>query len=248
MRWRPWTDLLELVELGAPSACAGCGQPRVRWCPGCEERMATAEPAAWSPTPRPAGMPPTWAGPAYAHEVRSGIVAWKDGGRADLTPMLGAHLRRVLGAALAASPEHLRAARGVGGCAVVPAPSSRASTRARGEHRMARLARAATSGQRGALPVLDVLRLRRRVADQAGLDAAARAANLAGAVLLRGPGPAVLQGRPCIVIDDVVTTGATLTECARALAEGGAGPVLAVALAATRRRSVAALPLRRAGD
>lgn len=193
-------------------------------------------------------MPPTWAGPAYADEVRAAVVAWKDGGRADLTEVLAPHLRQVLAAALAASPEHLRAARDGVGCPVVPAPSSAAGTRARGEHRVARLARAATCGRRGALPVLDVLRLGRRVADQAGLGASARAANLAGAVVPRRRGSAVLQGRPCIVVDDVVTTGATLSECARALLEGGSGPVLAVVLAATRRRSGTALPLRRPED
>lgn len=187
-------------------------------------------------------MPPVWVGPPYADQTRSAVVAWKDGGRADLTPVLAGYLRPVLATALTDSPEHLAAARAPGGCPLVPAPSSRAGTRARGEHRVAALARAAASGSRPSLPVVDALRLGRPVADQAGLDATGRAANLAGAIRVRVTKVTALQGRPCIVVDDVVTTGATLAECARALRDAGSGPVIAVTLAATQRRQRAGRP------
>lgn len=241
MPWRPWSDLLALVELGVPSACAGCGRAEVRWCAGCQARLTGTDPGPWAPTPCPAGMPPTWSGPAYADEVRSAVVAWKDGGRADLTAVLAPALADVLATALAASPLHLAAAR-TGSLPLVPAPSSAAGTRARGEHRVAAMARRATRSSGSSIRVVDALRLGRPVADQAGLTASDRAANLAGAMRVRGATYPLLQGVPCVVVDDVVTTGATLAEAARALRAAGSGPVLAVTLAATRRRGPPPLP------
>lgn len=240
MPWRPWEDVLALVELVAPTACGGCGRAGERWCPACDAELTSTEPRRWAPTPCPPGLPPTWSGPAYDGPVRAAVVAWKDGGRADLTAVLAPVLREVLSRALAAAPEHRDALVTGGRVAVVPAPSGRASTRRRGEHRVRALAEAATRGAGRALPVLDVLALARAVADQAGLGSAERARNLDGAVTVRGQGAARVRGRPCVVVDDVITTGATLQECARALRAAGSGPVLAVTVAATRRRGTGA--------
>ena len=73
----------------------------------------------------------------------------------------------------------------------------------------------------------------RAVADQAGLSTRDRAANLAGALRATG-----VPGRPVIVVDDVMTTGATLVEAARALAAHGHPVAGAAVVAATRRRVV----------
>ncbi|GAA5161051.1 ComF family protein [Ornithinimicrobium tianjinense] len=249
MTWRPGEDLLALLDLAAPAACGGCSRAGTRWCSDCAAslRDGAAGAGPWSPTPRPAGLPPTWSGAAYAGAVRAGVVAWKDGGRADLTAVLAPVLRAVLAAALDGSVHHAEALAAGDAVLLLPAPSGRAGTRARGEHRVAALTRAAVRGiprSEGPRPleVLDALCLVRRVQDQAGLDARARAANLAGAVRVRPVLAGRIVGRPCIVVDDVVTTGATLAECARALRECGAGPVAAATLAATRRRPRAGLP------
>ena len=237
MPWRPGEDLLHLLELAAPTACGGCGREGTRWCGTCRQALAAGSARRWTPTPCPPGFPPTWTHTAYRDEVRTAVVAWKDGGRADLTAVLAVPLRGVLAAALAASPDHLRTLRGTGRLPLVPAPSARAGTRARGEHRVAALCRETTRGRRARLPTVDALRLARRVEDQAGLDAERRRSNLAGAVQVRPRAADGLVGLPCVLVDDVVTTGATLVECARALTAAGAGPVLAVTLAATHRRS-----------
>ena len=71
----------------------------------------------------------------------------------------------------------------------------------------------------------------RRVADQSGLDAAGRSANLAGALRASSD----LSGVPVVVVDDVVTTGATLVEAARALRDAGALVRGAAVVAATQR-------------
>ena len=235
MPWRPWEDVLALVELAAPTACAGCGLAGQRWCRRCAAVLGGTAPRPWTPTPSPPGMPPTWAGPAYVDEVRAAVVAWKDGGRADLTAQLAPVLRDVLATALDGSPAHRGALRSGELVAVVPAPSSPASVRARGEHRVASLAGAALGRRARPLCVVDALRLSRHVADQAGLGSAQRWRNLAGAVRVRRDVIPRLRGVPCVVVDDVVTTGATLVECARALREAGSGPVIAVTVAATQR-------------
>lgn len=232
MPWRPWEDVLALVELAAPSACAGCDAPGTRWCAGCQDVLRGTAPRPWAPTPCPPGLPPTWTGPRYDGPVRAAVVAWKEQDRVDLTPVLAAELAAVLPAALASSGPHADALGRGQPVALVPAPSARSSTRARGRSPVRELARAAA----GPRVVVDALRLTRRVRDQAGLDAQERARNLAGAVTA-GRRAALLHGIPCVLVDDVVTTGATLVECTRALRAAGAGPVLAVTLAATARRA-----------
>lgn len=73
------------------------------------------------------------------------------------------------------------------------------------------------------------------VRDQAGLGRADRARNLAFSMRVRPRHRAALQGTPVLLVDDVVTTGATLVEAARTLERAGAGPLLAVTVAATPR-------------
>jgi predicted amidophosphoribosyltransferase len=74
---------------------------------------------------------------------------------------------------------------------------------------------------------------RRRVADQAGLTAADRGANLAKAMRARHD----LRGARVVLVDDVVTSGATLAEAARALRVAGADVPAAAVIAATERRA-----------
>lgn len=76
---------------------------------------------------------------------------------------------------------------------------------------------------------------RRRTADQTGLGARARGRNLAGALRVGTAGRA--EGAVCVLVDDVLTTGATLAECERALEDAGHEVVLGLVLAATPARA-----------
>jgi predicted amidophosphoribosyltransferase len=130
---------------------------------------------------------------------------------------------------------------------LVPVPSRPGTVRQRGHEPTASLTRVAASCLTRLGDVTDcvaLLRTRPGLADQAGLDAGARALNLSGAFRTHAPALRRLarRGRPVhvVVCDDVLTTGATAAEAQRALRAVGLAPLAAVAVAATRRRMAAA--------
>lgn len=152
------------------------------------------------------------AGP-YDGELRTALLAYKERGRRDLARPLRALLRAAL------------TELGAPAALVVPVPSSPAARRARGGDHVARLV--------GRRRRARALRLVRTVRDSAGLSTAARAANLDSAMRARPPRR---EGRAAIVADDIVTTGATLREAARALRAAGWTVIGAAVVAATPRR------------
>ncbi|WP_432178019.1 hypothetical protein [Streptomyces sp. NBC_00063] len=104
---------------------------------------------------------------------------------------------------------------------LVPVPSARKAVRARGHDPARRIAYAAAAElRRAGVParVLAALRQKRAVADQAGLDSRQRLANLAGALEVPAGARALLaSGGRIVLVDDVMTTGASLAEAARAI-------------------------------
>lgn len=231
-----------------PTTCGGCATPGAPWCAACTreaEDVAYPEGARQvRPKPCAAGYPPTWATSPYDSPVRKALVAFKDGDRRDLEVVLAPMLSESIGAALA-NDRGLRAVLALGGgpVFVVPVPSSRSAVRRRGDAPLGLLARAALAQQ--ACSEVDVivapaLMLRRRVADQAGLNHRQRTGNLERAMQVRPRWRPSIHGVTCLLVDDVVTTGATLVEAARALRAGGAVSVAAATVAATRRRVIPA--------
>lgn len=214
--------LAELIDLLLPERCAGCGQDPVLLCDACAKPLlAPARPSGAAP----AGLPPLWTVAAYEGPLRTILSAYKERGRTALAVPLGEALATALRAALTPGPDPPL---------VAWVPSGRRAVRRRGHDPLRAAVEVAVRRLReGGVPVTatDALRQRGRVADQVGLSAAQRAANLAGAIEARG----AVAGRRVVLVDDVVTTGASLTEAARALRAAGADVTGAATIAATPR-------------
>jgi predicted amidophosphoribosyltransferase len=171
--------------------------------------------------------------------VKPAVVAFKERGRAELAGPLGRALALAVVAVLSGLADRGRPVR------LVPVPSTAAALRERGRDHVRELATVAVAELRSAgLPVAEarLLRRRGRVRDSARLSVAQRRSNLAGSFVRR---PAeVPAGAVLVLVDDVVTSGATLCEAASALASRvpDGPPILAAVVAATPRGERPNLP------
>ena len=219
------------ILLGA--RCPGCGRPALTLCRPCGESVRPDPRLAWpQPTPEllrhPTRVPPVAAG-VNADVLRRVLLGWKEEGMFGLTGVLSHHLA-------ASVAQHARPGRDV---VLVPVPTSRRSKRLRGSDLVDELARGSVRllGDVGIdARVVQALTHIRTTADQAGLGSSQRTANLAGAFgvrTLRG-----LDGRDVVVVDDILTTGATVTEAVRVLTGAGHRPSGIAVVAATPRRPV----------
>ncbi|MFH9722463.1 ComF family protein [Streptomyces sp. NPDC017254] len=210
----------EIAGLVLPVACGGCGRPRTELCPSCAAVLTGATEGARGarrvrPSPEPAGLPVVHAVAPYDAAVRELLLAHKERGALGLARPLGGALAVAVEAA--AGPVEGSAARPL---LLVPVPSSRRSVRARGHDPTRRVALAAAARLRSTgrrARVVPVLRQRRYVADQAGLGARGRLANLSGALEVVPGGGRLLGAGRVVLVDDLMTTGASLAEAARAV-------------------------------
>jgi predicted amidophosphoribosyltransferase len=231
-----WSALADLV---LPRTCAGCGLPGSALCTRCAGLFAV--PHLASPRRFPEGFPPTVAAGVYDGPVRPAVLAFKERGRAELARPLGTALALAVAAVVAAVPGPPPS-----GVLLVPVPSSAAALRTRGRDHVRELAVRAVRELRAAgLPAAQgrFLRRRGRVRDSAGLSAGQRRDNLAGTFLLASGAGAV--DAALVLVDDVVTSGATLTEAGSvldALVRPGGPPVLGAVVAATPRQRAGAVP------
>jgi predicted amidophosphoribosyltransferase len=150
----------------------------------------------------------------------------------------------LLATAVAAALDDLLPGGPSAGVVLVPVPSRPSTVRQRGHEptrALAVIAAARLTALGHPASCVAMLRTRPGLSDQAGLDAGARALNLAGAFRTHAPALRRLaaRGRPVhvVVCDDVLTTGATAAEAQRALRAVGLVPLAVVAVAATRRRT-----------
>jgi predicted amidophosphoribosyltransferase len=207
-----------VLDLILPLECGGCGAPSTRWCDACASVLAVKADEPHLITPRVDPGVPVLSLGRYAGTRREAIVAVKEHGRADLIAPLAvalhAGLERLLAWGVVGTP-----------LTVVPAPTRRSAARRRGGDPVTRIARAATDGLPG-VGIVQALRMRAMVRDSVGLSGADRQRNIAGRVKIVKP---VTGG--VLVVDDIVTTGATACESVRVLAIAGAqvAGVLAIA-------------------
>ncbi|MFF8934259.1 ComF family protein [Streptomyces paradoxus] len=217
-----WQDLTDLV---LPGECGGCGVPRTVLCARCRAVLSGGAARRVRPVPEPPGLPVVHAAARYADEVRATLLAHKERGALALAVPLGVALAEAVRTGLrdAHAPARLGGAWPRGGRApvlLVPVPSGRRAVRARGHDPARRIALAAAGElRRRGLParVAGVLRQRRAVADQSGLNSQQRLDNLAGALAVAPGGARLLSAGAVVLVDDVMTTGASLAEAARAV-------------------------------
>jgi predicted amidophosphoribosyltransferase len=194
-----------------PALCAGCGRscrPGALLCTRCSRRLADAEPLTGSGPP---GLDRVWSSAAHEGVARDLVTALKF---RRLLPVAGLIAERI---------EWLAPAGLLSGT-IVPVPTARVRTLARGFDPAGEIA--ASLAQRLDVPVSPCL-VRAGGGRQVGKRRAQRIGHppLVGS---RGEVP-----RSALLLDDVLTTGATLSACARALREAGAIRVAAITF--TRR-------------
>ena len=222
----------ELLGLLLPVECAGCGTDDVAWCVTCARRLAGPLWRCEDRAPRldrldGRGALPVWTLADCTGHLRRAVIAWKDRGRADLT--------RPFAAALAVAARGLPPLGGAAPLLVVASPSTAAARRRRGGNLVDALAAAVVTGVRegGATVAMGPPLVRAPGRDQVGLGARARARNLVGQVRLAERHRDRAHGQRVLLVDDVLTTGATIAACRSALERAGAEVVGAVTLAST---------------
>jgi predicted amidophosphoribosyltransferase len=227
-----------LADLVLPSACAGCAAERIPLrhgvCERCVTRLEAMAPVPAVPVPPPAGMPACVAAGVYGGALRGVLLAYKEKGRHRLARPLGALLA---GAVAQIGPDRSRP------LLVIPVPSTARATRERHGDHMARLAAHTVRHLRAAGWHADVIRPLRASPrpDSASLDAAGRTAVAESSLRINAARIRVLRREPTmrrtlVVVDDIVTTGATLAAVVGRLREANVQVTGAAVIAATQRR------------
>lgn len=220
------------ADLVLGARCAGCDVPAFGLCGACTATLRGFAPVTVS---RPvAGFPGTVAAGPYHAELRRVVLAVKERQALILLPLLSRLLARAIAELLLRSEPRLPVT-------LVPVPSVRARVIERGIDLTAALAGGAGRQLRRCgvpVTVARAVRLAREPDDQAGLGRRERLVNTQGAYRCV---PRLLTGS-VVVVDDVVTTGATLAAVTTALRTAGCSPLGAATVAQTQRRGDRMVP------
>ena len=215
-----------LLDLALPARCPGCGAEGPPICDACLPGLdARLDLPAGIPIGLPSDIPAPllqleWCAP-FTGLIRDALHELKYSGEKRLATPLGQAVARRWSRA------------GAGGDVLVPVPVHADRARRRGYDQAELIARAAA--QQLGLPCAPILERARATIAQFDLDRSERATNVEGAFRMReGVSARALEGRWIVLIDDVVTTGATLAACAQPLLQAGAIGVSAITVARER--------------
>lgn len=222
-----------VLDVALPPVCAACREPLgegAGLCASCWSRLSFIAPPfcprlgipfVYDPGPgvlsmEAAATPPSYhrarAAVRYDDIARELVHALKYGDRLDLAPVMGRWMARA-GAELLADAD-----------ALVPVPLHWRRQWARRVNQSAALA-AAIGRQSGVGVVTGALRRARATPQQVGLSKAERATNVQGAFRVVPARRAEITGRRLVLVDDVLTSGATVEACAKALLRAGAARI-----------------------
>jgi ComF family protein len=222
----------QAVDLALPPLCPACREPVIgqALCADCWSKLNFIAPPycerlgipfAYDPGPGLLSMQAIAEPPAYGRAraavrfdeiARTLVHAFKYGDRLDLAPTLGLWMART-GRELLDEAD-----------AIVPVPLHWRRLWARRFNQSAMLAE--TIARQCGRPVAhDALKRVKATAQQVGLTRAQQAENIQGAFRVTIAGKAAIAGRNLVLVDDVLTTGATAEGCARALLRAGAASV-----------------------
>lgn len=216
-----------IADLSLGRACAGCDAPGSSLCAVCQE-LFCAPPHiidALALDDVLEGLRiSVWANTVYETYVRAGLVRFKDHGHRSLAPLLGQSLALSITCALE------DAGLGSQDVAIVPVPSRADATRRRGFDPVDTIARSCLRAMSRSMTVIPALIDGRTHGSAKRLGASDRSQIAAGAFHVRRT-----TSLPVIVVDDIFTTGATLTEASSTLMHSGMHVVAAACVAQTPR-------------
>lgn len=212
-----------------PRGCAGCDRPDEVLCDDCRSLFAN-----WRSRELVAhGTAQTWSASTYQGVVRHAILAWKDHDDTELDTIFG----EVMASLLEHSAIHRSCSRQTA-VLVVPVPSSPASMRRRGRRHIDPLSKAVASAlcDHGfdAKPYRALASIASGGRSVQQASSAQRAQRIGGRIALVSD--AVMQGQQVVLVDDIITTGSTLRQCAQTCRQAGAEVIGAMTL--TEAKSV----------